>query len=96
VALSVELLLLAPELAVLDSLAAVLDASVHALTAAHVQLEDSDFAAALEPPSPEVCMADALIAQALALGHLLHNYRTFIAQQPVRARSAHPEPCLTS
>lgn len=87
-AASLELLLRAPELAVLDALEATLEAASLALTAAHPTLEAEDFAAAPHPPSPQACMADALLTHMEPLRQSLLRYRTLLVMQEVWARHA--------
>lgn len=85
-----ELVLCAPELAVLSALEATLRASVAALTAAHAELEAEDFAASPHPPSAQACLADALLTQVEALQHSLRRYRTLVVMQEEWARAAPP------
>lgn len=90
-AVTVKMLLGAPELAVLDTLQAALDASVESLTAAHPDLERMELFIPAEPTSTAACLADLIVAQAQLLSRLLHNYRTHIVLQPVWAHAAPPE-----
>jgi len=83
-----ELVLCAPELAVLWALEATLHASAAALTAAHAELEAEDFAASPHPPSAQVCLADALLTQVEALQHSLRRYRSLIVMREEWARAA--------
>jgi hypothetical protein len=83
-----ELVLCAPELAVLAALEATLHASAAALTAAHAELEAEDFAASPHPPSAQACLADALLTQVEALQHSLRRYRTLVVMQAEWARVA--------
>lgn len=82
---SLQLLLRAPELAVLDALEATLAASSLALTAAWPELEAEDFAAAPVPPSAQACLADALLTQMGALQQSLRRYRSLLVMQEVWA-----------
>jgi len=83
-----ELVLCAPELAVLCALEATLSASAAALTAAHAELEAEDFAACPHPPSAQACLAVCLLAQVEALQHSLRRYRTLVVMQEEWARAA--------
>lgn len=85
-----ELILYAPELAVLAALEATLSASVAALTAAHAELEAEDFMASPHPPSAQACLADALLSQVEALQHSLRRYRTLVVMREEWARVAPP------
>jgi hypothetical protein len=85
-----ELVLRAPELAVLSALEATLSASAAALTAAHAELEAEDFAASPHPPSAQACLADALLTQVESLQQSLRRYRTLVIMQEVWARAAPP------
>lgn len=85
-----ELVLYAPELAVLAALEATLRASATALTAAHAELEAEDFAASPHPPSAQACLADALLTQVEALQHSLRRYRTLVVMREEWARVAPP------
>lgn len=76
-----ELVLCAPELAVLAALEATLHASAAALTAAHSELTAEDFAASPHPPSAQACLADALLTQVQALQQSLRRYRTLVVMQ---------------
>lgn len=91
-----ELVLCAPELAVLAALEATLRASAAALTAAHAELEAEDFAASPHPPSAQACLADALLTQVEALQHSLHRYRTLVVMQEQWARAAPPSELSSS
>jgi hypothetical protein len=83
-----ELVLCAPELAVLVALEATLRASATALTAAHAELEAEDFAASPHPPSAQACLAAALLTQGEALQHSLRRYRTLVVMREEWARVA--------
>ncbi len=83
-----ELVLCAPELAVLYALEATVRASAAALTAAHSELTAEDFAASPHPPSAQACLADALLTQLEALQHSLCRYRTLLLMQEEWARAA--------
>jgi hypothetical protein len=83
-----ELVLCAPELAVLSALEATLHASAAALTAAHAELEAEDFMASPHPPSAQACLADALLTQVEALQHSLRRYRSLIVMREQWARVA--------
>jgi len=83
-----ELVLCAPELAVLCALEATLSASAAALTAAHAELTAEDFAACPHPPSAQACLADSLLTQVEALQHSLRRYRTLVTMREVWARAA--------
>lgn len=83
-----ELVLCAPELAVLSALEATLHSSAAALTAAHAELEAEDFAASPHPPSAQACLAAALLTQLEALQHSLRRYRTLVVMQQEWARVA--------
>jgi hypothetical protein len=85
-----ELVLCAPELAVLAALEATLSASVAALTAAHAELEAEDFVASPHPPSAQACLAAALLTQVEALQHSLRRYRTLVVMREEWARVAPP------
>ncbi|ATB34549.1 hypothetical protein [Melittangium boletus] len=85
-----ELVLCAPELAVLAALEATLRASAAALTAAHAELEAEDFAASPHPPSAQACLAAALLIQVEALQHSLRRYRTLIVMREEWALVAPP------
>lgn len=91
-----ELVLYAPELAVLTALEATLRASAAALTAAHAELEAEDFAASPHPPSPQACLADALLTQVQALQHSLRRYLTLVVMQEEWARLAPPSELSSS
>jgi hypothetical protein len=83
-----DLLLRAPEMAVLDALEATLAASALALTAAHPEVEAEDFAAAPQPPSAQAALADALLTQVEGLRQGLCRYRTLVTMQEEWARHA--------
>lgn len=83
-----ELVLCAPELAVLAALDATLRVSVAALLPAHAQLEAEDFAASPHPPSAQACLAAALLSQVEALQHSLRRYRTLVVMREEWARVA--------
>jgi hypothetical protein len=91
-AVTVKMLLGAPELAILDALEATLDASIEALSAAYPDLERIDLFVATEPTSTAACLADAIASQAQVLSRMLHNYRALIALQPEWERAAPAEP----
>ncbi|HEX5753726.1 MAG TPA: hypothetical protein VFZ09_46485 [Archangium sp.] len=84
-----ELVLCAPELAVLAALEATLSASAAALTAAHAELEAEDFSDSPHPPSAQACLAAAL-TQVEALQHSLRRYRTLAVMREEWARVAPP------
>lgn len=83
-----ELVLCAPELAVLAALDATLRASAAALIAAHAELEAEDFAASPHPPSAQACLAAALLSQVEALQLSPRRYRTLVVMREEWARVA--------
>lgn len=77
-----QLLMRAPELAVLDALTATLDASARALTVAHDELYGLDCVDAPTEPSVEAALAAGVLGHIEALHRALRRYRTALQRRP--------------
>jgi len=78
---SPDVLVRAPELAVLDVLDVALTAAHHALFAANPELESSEYLLEVPQPSVSACLAEAILGHVDALQAALGRYRQYSAER---------------